>query len=146
MRPPPGVPYTDGVAPRTYRTRLSLRLALTAAAAVWAVALFALAWFPEAPATSVAAALAFLAFFVAYAVHYARVAVEVRSDGVVFRSSFKQVSVGWDEILKVEVRAGFAGTLYAVMTRRGLVQFSSLLARHRELCDLMLDRAGLVRV
>jgi hypothetical protein len=73
-------------------------------------------------------------------------AVEVRPDGLVFRSVFRQLRVTWDEILKVEVRVGLAGTLYAVLTRRGLVQFSSLLARHRELCQLMLERAGLVRI
>jgi hypothetical protein len=133
------------VAPRTFRARLSLRLALAAAAVVWAAALAALAFLPGAPWASVASALAFLAFFLCYSAHYGRMAVVVRPDGVVFRSVFRQLRVTWDEILKVEVRVGLAGTLYAVLTRRGCVQFSSLLARHRELCQLMLDRAGLVR-
>ena len=133
------------MAPRTYRARLSLRLALVAAAAVWAAALGALALFPGAPLGSVVAALAFLAFFAASSTHYGRLAVEVDPDGVVFRSAFRRLRVTWGEILKVEVRVGLAGTLYGVLTRRGLVQFSSLLARHRELCQLMLERAGLVR-
>ena len=133
------------MARRTFRARLSFRLALAAAAAVWAVAVGALALFPGAPGSSVVSALAFLVFFVAYSAHYGRMAVEVTPDGVVFRSVFRRLQVTWNEILKVEVRVGLAGTLYAVLTRRGLVQFSSLLSRHRELCQLMLDRAGLVR-
>jgi hypothetical protein len=133
------------VAPRTFRARLSLRVALVAAAAVWAVAVGALAFFPGAPWGSVASALGFLVFFVGYSAHYGRMAVKVTQEGVIFRSVFRQLCVTWDEIVKIEVRVGLAGTLYAVLTRRGLVQFSSLLARHRELCQLMLDRAGLVR-
>lgn len=133
------------MAPRTYRARLSLRLALLAAAVVWAAALGALALFPGAPLGSVVAALAFLAYFACCSAHYARLAVEVRPEGVVFRTVFRRLRVTWDEILTIEVRAGLAGTLYAVLTRRGLVQFSSLLARHRELAQLMLERAGLVR-
>jgi hypothetical protein len=133
------------VAPRTYHARLWLRLALAGAAAVWAAALAALVLFPGAPLRTVLAALAFLCFFAGYTAHYGRLAVVVRPDGVVFRNLFRQIRVTWDEILRVEVRDGMGGTLYAVLTRRGLVQFSSLLARHRELCELMLDRAGLVR-
>ncbi len=130
---------------RTYRTLLWLRFALLAAAVFWASVLAALAHFPGAPFGSVLSALAFLAFFVVFGLHYGRMAIVVTREGIVFRSFFRRVPVRWDEILKVEVRPGLPGTLYAVLTRRGLVQFSSLLARHRELFQVLLERAGLVR-
>ena len=87
--------------------------------------------------------LAFLAFFIVFGAHYGRMAVVVTPECIVFCSFFRRVPVRWDEILKVEVRPGLAGTLYAVLTRRGLVQFSSLLARHREVFQLLLERARL---
>jgi len=133
------------VAIRTYRTRLSLRLALVAAAALWGGVLVLLAELPGAQASSVISAVAFLGFFLAFSVHYGRLAIVARPDGLVFRTFFREVPVRWEEIVKVEVHTGLAGTLYAVLTRRGQVQFSSLLARHRELFALMLERAGLAR-
>lgn len=130
---------------RTFRTLLWLRLAMLVAAVFWAAVLTALARFPAAPSDSVLSAVAFLAFFVAFGAHYDRMAIVVTPDGLVFRSFFRRVPVRWDEIEKVEVHTGIAGTLYAVLTRQGLVQFTSLLARHRELFQLLLERAGLRR-
>ncbi len=118
---------------------------MLAAAVFWASVLAALARFPGAPFGSVVSALAFLTFFVVFSAHYDRMAIVVTPDCIVFCSVFRRVPVRWDEILKVEVHSGVAGTLYAVLTRRGLVQFSSLLARHREVFQLVLDRARLAR-
>jgi Bacterial PH domain len=133
------------VAPRTYRTRLWLRMAMLVAAAFWAAVLLALARFPGVPGESVLSATAFLVFFAAFGAHYERMAIEVGPDGLVFRSFFRRVPVRWDDILRVEVHTGLAGTLYAVLTRRGPVQFTSLWARHRELFGILLERAGLAR-
>ncbi len=130
---------------RTFRARLSLRLAMAVAAAFWAAVLALLALFPGAPASSILSATAFLTFFVLFGAHFGRMAIDVGPEGVVFRSFFRRFQVRWDEILRVEVYAGLAGTLYAVLTRRGRVQFSSLLARHRELLQIVLEGAGLSR-
>jgi len=128
-----------------FRARLWLRLAMGVAAAFWAAVLLALARFPGAPPRTVLSALMFLAFFVAFGAHYGRLSVVVGPEGIVFRSFFRRVPLRWDDILKVEVRSGVLGTLYAVLTRRGLVEFSSLLGRHRELFQILLERAGLAR-
>jgi hypothetical protein len=131
---------------RTFRTRLWLRLAMLCAAAFWAAVLAALARFPAAPAASVLSAAGFLVFFVCYSAVYDRTAVLVGPDGLVFRSVLRRTPVRWDEIVRVEVHTGAAGTLYAVLTRRGLVRFTSLIARHRELFQLLLDRGALSRL
>lgn len=118
---------------------------MVAAAALWGAVLLALALgSPAVPAGTVAAAAAFLAFFVVFSAHYDRTWIDVTPEGLVFHSVFRALPVRWDEILAVEVRSGLAGTLYAVLTRRGRVQFTSLLARHRELLHVVLERAGLV--
>jgi hypothetical protein len=131
---------------RTYRTRLWIRLAMLCAAAFWAAVLAALARFPAPPLGSVLAAVGFLAFFVFYSAVYDRTAIVVGPEGLVFRGILRRTPVRWDEILRVEVHTGLAGTLYAVLTRHGLVRFTSVLARHRELFQLMLDRGALSRL
>jgi hypothetical protein len=129
-----------------YRTRLWLRLAMIVAASFWAAVIAALASFPGAPAGTFVAASAFLAFFLVYSAVYDRTAIVVGPEGLVFRGVLRQTPVRWDEIVRVEVHTGLAGTLYAVLTRRGLVRFTSVLARHRELFELMLDRGALSRL
>lgn len=119
---------------------------MAAAAALWGAVLAALALAPSpaVPAGTIVSAAAFLAFFVLFSAHYDRTWIDVTPDGLVFHSVFRRLPVRWDEIVAVEVRTGIVGTLYAVLTRRGRVQFTSLLARHRELLHLVLERAGLV--
>jgi len=129
---------------RTFRPRLSLRLAVLIAAALWAAALALVAAHPEIGLRSALIALGFLTFFMLSIAHYELTAIEVGSDGIVVRGAFRDVHVRFDEIQNLVIHRGFAGTLYAVLTRRGLVRFSSLFGGHRELADLLLDRSGLV--
>lgn len=129
---------------RVFRVGLPLRLALAAAAAVWGLALFVLARAPEAPVGAVLTAIGFLAYFVLATAHYALLRVVVAPGGLVFASPLRRLRVPWDEVLRVQVRRSPIGTLYAVVTRRGLVQFSSLLSEHRQLLGMLLDGARLV--
>jgi hypothetical protein len=48
------------------------------------------------------------------------------------------------DILRVDVVPGPLGTNYAVRTRVGSVQFSSLYSGHERLCSLIVRNAGLV--
>ena len=41
------------------------------------------------------------------------------------------------------VRDGLGGRVYAVFTRRGIVQFTSLFGRHRELFETLIERSEL---
>jgi len=129
---------------QTFRTRLSLRLAVLVAAALWALALALVASHPDAERASAVTALGFLVFFMLSIAHYELTRIEVEPDGIVVRGAFRRVHVRYDEIQNLVIHRSIAGTLYAVLTRRGLVRFSSLFGRHRELADLLLDRSGLV--
>ncbi|HET7753035.1 MAG TPA: hypothetical protein VFK85_03920 [Anaeromyxobacteraceae bacterium] len=123
---------------------MSLRLAVVVAAVLWAAVLAVVATHPEIGLRSAFIALGFLVFFVGSIAHYELTAIEVEPDGIVVRGAFRDVRVKFDEIQNLVIHQGFVGTLYAVLTRRGLVRFSSLFSGHRELADLLLDRTGLV--
>lgn len=128
---------------RTYRTRLPLRIAVASAAVFWAGALVALAATPGIPLRVVVGAGAFSLFFVAFTVVYGKTSITVTSDGIVAATPLRRTRVSFDEILQIVVRDGLGGRVYSVLTRRGPVHFTSLFSRHRELFELLLERADL---
>lgn len=128
---------------RTYRTRLPLRVAVAAAAAFWAVALVALARLPGVEPRLLLGAAAFVLFFAAFSVVYGKTSITVTADGIVAATPFRRERVSFDDILQIVVRDGLGGRVYSVLTRRGPVHFTSLFSRHRELFELLLERAGL---
>ncbi len=130
-------------AARTYRTRLPLRLAVGAAAALWAGVLAVLLTAPGAEAGAILGACAFAAFFLVFSFVYGRTSITVTPDGIVAATPFRIRPVRFEDILEIVVQDGLAGRVYAVFTRRGLVQFTSLFSRHRELFELLLQRAAL---
>lgn len=128
---------------RTFRTWLPLRLALWAAAGFWAAALVLLVREPGESSGLVLGSAAFVAFFAASGVVYGRTAIRVTPEGIVASTPFRRRPVRWEDVLRVVVRDGVGGRVYSILTRRGAIHFTSLFARHRELCELILERAGL---
>ena len=127
---------------RVYRVRLPLRIAVVLAACVWAAALLLLLRTPGADGRLVLGSAALALFFAASAIVYGRTSITVTPEGIVATSAFRRRPVAWDDILQVVVREGLGGREYAVMTRRGPVHFTSLIARHRDLFELLLERVG----
>lgn len=128
---------------RTYRTRLPLRIACAVAALFWAGMLVAVLRFPRAGLAPALGAAGFAAFFVWSYLLYARTWIAVTDRGIVASSPLRLRPVPFDDILEIVVRDGLGGRVYAVFTRRGLVQFTSLTARHRELFETLLERSAL---
>lgn len=128
---------------RIYRTRLALRIAVALAACLWAAALVVLLKLPGPDPRLVAGSAGLVLFFAASAVAYGRKWIAVTAEGIVASSAFRRLQIAWDDILQVVVRDGLGGREYAVLTRRGPVHFTSLIARHRELFELVRERAGL---
>lgn len=127
----------------TYRTRLALRLAVGAAAAVWTGILVVLVRLPGAELRAILGATSFVAFFLAFSFVYGRTWITVLPDGIVAATPFRIRPVRFEDIEGIVVQDGLAGRVYEVFTRGGLVKFTSLFARHRELFELLLERARL---
>jgi hypothetical protein len=130
---------------RTYRTRLALRVAVALAAALWGAVLLVLLGSPQTEPSTLLSAAAFTAFFVTFTVVYGRTSITVTPSGIVAASPLRTRPVRFEDILEIVVQEGFGGRVYAVFTRRGLVRFTSLFARHRELFETLLERADLRR-
>ncbi len=128
---------------RTYRTWLALRAAVVVAAAFWGAALVALAWLPSSEPRLLAGAAGFALFFAACGVVYGRLSITVTEEGIVARTPFRRRRVRFEDILQVVVIDGPGGRVYSVLTRRGLVRFTSLVSHHRELFETLLERARL---
>lgn len=137
--------YVRGVtgARRTYRTRLPLRIAVVAAAVFWGAACLVLLRAPGTEPRLVLGAAAFVLFFAAFSVVYGRTSITVTPDGIVAATPFRRRPVRFEDILQIVVRDGLGGRVYSVLTRRGPVYFTSLFARHKELFELLLERADL---
>jgi hypothetical protein len=131
---------------RTYRTRLPLRLAVLLAGLLWGVLLVVLLGAPGTDVRTLLSAAAFTAFFAAFSLVYGRTSITVTPEGIVAATPFRRRPVRFEDILQIVVQDGLGGRVYAVFTRRGLVRFTSLFARHRELFETLLDRAELRRV
>lgn len=129
--------------PRTYRTRLPLRVAVAAAAVFWGAAFVVLARAPGIEPRLVYGAAAFVLFFAAFSVVYGGTSITVTSEGIVAATPFRRRPVRFEEIRQIVVRDGLGGRVYSVLTRRGPVHFTSLFSRHRELFEVLLERAGL---
>ncbi len=128
---------------RIYRTRLPLRIAVAAAALFWAGVLAVLLGAPGVEPRAIFGAIAFVVFFVAFTIFYGRTSITVTGEGIVAETPFRRRQARFEDILEIVVQDGLGGRVYAVSTRRGLVHFTSLFARHRELFELLLERADL---
>jgi hypothetical protein len=132
-----------GEASRTYRTRRSLRIAVALAALFWAGMVVAVLRLPGGRTLPTAGAAGFAAFFAWAYLLYARTWIAVGPRGLVASTLRGRRPVPFEDILEIVVRDGLAGRVVAVLTRRGLVHFTSLLERHRELLETLLDRTAL---
>jgi hypothetical protein len=131
-------------AARRYRTRLFLRIAVGLAALFWfGVLVLLLSTTGASDLRSVLTAAGFVTFFAAFTVVYGRTSITVTPNGIVATTPFRRRPVRFDEIHEIVVQDGLAGRVYAVFTRRGLVQFTSLFERHRELFETLLERTQL---
>jgi hypothetical protein len=129
--------------PRTFRPRLGLRIAIAVAGLLWVSVFGALVLLPGATGSAIFAAAVFVAWFAGCGVVYGRTAITVDDRGFVAAGAFRRRPYRFDEILGIVIRDGPGGRVYAVITRRGRIHFTSLLARHRELFELLRERAGL---
>ena len=131
------------MAPETFRPWAALRTVVMAADTLWIAVFCALVLMQGATRSSFFSAAFFVALFTSCAMFYNRLAFTVSEQGLTVRTLAMERTVAFDDILRVDVLPGLVGTSYAVRTRLGSLTFSSLLAGHQRLCDLIVRRARL---
>jgi hypothetical protein len=141
MRPTRG---RTALAPETFRPRAILRTAVVAADTLWISVFVALCSLRGATVRAYWSAAFFIALFTACAFVYGRLAFIVSDGGLTVRTVSAVRHIDFADILRVDVVPGPLGTSYAVRTRAGSVQFSSLFGGHERLCSLIVHNAGLV--
>jgi hypothetical protein len=120
-----------------------LRTVVMAADTLWIGTFFALALMQGATKSAFLSAGFFIALFTACSIFYNRLSFTVSESGLTVRTLSLERTVSFDDILRVDVLPSILGTSYAVRTRLGSLTFSSLLAGHQRLCDLIVRRARL---
>lgn len=133
----------EALAPETFRPRFVLRTVVLAADTLWIAVFVALVVMRGATQSSFYSAAFFIVLFTACATFYSRLAFTISESGLTVRTLSHERHFDYDDILAVEVAPGFIGPSYAVRTRVGSLQFSSLLAGHERLCSLIVRNARL---
>ena len=133
----------EAAAPETFRPWVALRTVVMAADTLWIGIFFALVLMQGATRSAFLSAAFFVALFTTCSIFYNRLSFTVSESGLTVRTLYLERTVSFDDILRVDVLPGLVGTSYAVRTRLGSLSFSSLLANHRRLCDLLVRRARL---
>jgi hypothetical protein len=143
MQPPRLSGGRETVAPETFRPWVALRTVVMAADTLWITVFLALVVMQGATRSAFFSAAFFVALFSSCAMFYNRLAFTVSEAGLTVRTLAMERTVAFDDILRVDILPGLVGTSYAVRTRLGSLTFSSLLAGHQRLCDLIVRRACL---
>ncbi|MGZ6123765.1 MAG: PH domain-containing protein [Myxococcales bacterium] len=133
----------EALAPETFRPWMALRTVVMGAATLWLAVFLALMAMQGATRSSFLSAAFFVLLFSACSLFYNRLAFIVSDTGLTIRTFAMERTVPFDAIMRVDVQPGLIGTSYAVRTRAGSLTFSSLLAGHQRLCDLIVHRARL---
>ena len=133
----------EAAAPETFRPWIALRTLVMAADTLWIAVFFALAVMQGATRQAFFSAAFFVLLFTGCSLFYNRLAFVVTETGLIVRTLAMERTFAYDDILRVDVLPGPLGTSYAVRTRLGSLSFSSLLAGHQRLCDLIVRRARL---
>jgi hypothetical protein len=151
------IPTFAGPRPDPYNLRVSaedkqefrlhpwLRHAVWVAIGGWVLLLLAMLWLREPlPVRAYVSVVFFIVLFAAVLAFYSGLTITVDRYGVTYRGLLSFESYPFESILKVDVRPGISGLVtYDVITRRGMLQFSSFIRGHQALRDLIVSRAGL---
>jgi len=133
----------EALAPETFRPWVALRTVVMGAATLWIAVFVALSLMQGATPSAFFSAAFFVALFTAGSYFYNRLAFTVTDSGLTVRTVATERTVPFEAILRVDIFRGMLGTSYAVRTQLGQLTFSSLLAGHQRLCDLIVRRARL---
>jgi hypothetical protein len=127
----------------TFRPHLALRVCLALALAWWVAVLAAALGLPEAPASTRWGALFFCGFFAATGLHYLSLEIQVDQEALTYRGLLTVKRLRLAEVRSVVVVPVPLMESYGVRAASGAIRFTSMIAGHRELAALVVERARL---
>jgi hypothetical protein len=130
---------------RIFRPGLFIRALVGAAGLFWLSMLGILFWLGTATLHTLLSVLFFVGFFCVSVAYCSAQSIEVDPCGITHRLLRSHRRLGFEEVLRVHVLPGLPVTVYSVITRSGIVLFTSLFKGHRELFELIVERARLSR-
>lgn len=128
-----------------FRLHPVIRWVVGGAIYLWVLILLILLWQPgHIPWRTYLSALFFILLFSSVLVFYNGLTIIADRYGVTYRGLISFRNYPYESIMKIDVRPGLTGILsYDVVTRRGILHFSSFLANHRRLAEIIVERASL---
>jgi hypothetical protein len=129
---------------RVFRPALWLRLPVLAALVLWlAVSIVAIAGRLALPLTIWLELTFFVALFTVVVLYYWSMRITVDDTRVTYQGVLAMRTCAFDEILEVRVFPIPGLTNYSIFTRADGLSFSSLIAGHKDLFNLIVARAHL---
>jgi hypothetical protein len=115
---------------------------MAGAGLLWGSVLLYLLKFDGVPVKTMLSAVFFVLFFGVSLTYYARTRIIIDAVGMTYRGLLKTQHLRFADIRNLDVLPGVI-TIYAVRGNPGLVHFTSFFSDHRDLMELLVERAGL---
>ncbi len=130
-----------------FRLHPAIRWVVGGAVYFWALIFLVLLLLPaDIPWHTYVSAVFFIALFTLVLIFYNGLTIVADQYGVTYRGLLSFRNYPYETVLKVDAKPGITGIVnYHVVTRRGMLYFSSFIANHRRLMEIIIDRAGLHR-
>lgn len=125
---------------KTFRPHPGLGVLMALAAVFWLSVLAFLARNPDMPAKAWVSTIFFLTLFVSSVFYYLRTTIVVTGEDVTYQGLISLQKLSFSEIDRVKVLPGLI-TVYTVQAGRKSISFTSFFTRHKELAELLRQRA-----
>ena len=130
-----------------FRLHPTIRWVVGGAVYLWVLILLILLWQPgDIPWRTYLSAVFFIVLFSSVLVFYNGLTIVADRYGVTYRGLVSFRNYPYETIMKVDIRPGLTGILsYDVITKRGMLHFSSFIADHQRLAEIIVERSTKAR-
>jgi hypothetical protein len=129
-------------ASKIFRPSRVLAAVMAGAGVLWGSVLLYLLKFDGVPVKTMLSAIFFVLFFGVSLTYYVRTQIIIDAVGMTYRGILKTQHLRFSDIHNLDVLPGVI-TVYAVRGSPGLVHFTSFFSDHRDLAEILVERAGL---
>jgi hypothetical protein len=131
--------------PNVFRPSRGFAIAMGIAGIHWVAVLLYLLHFSGVPWKTFLSTAFFIVFFALSVAYYGRTAIFVDAAGFTYRGMVRTLRFSFRDISKVHVLPGPV-TVYSVRAGHMGIHFTSFFSHHRQLMELLVQKAGLARI